>query len=516
MISRHPWNLKHLLHAPPVASTAFRVTSNSAEDTTPTTFAVEWWLNEPGTGQLEHGSTVLYGTTTTLEPTLRDYHRQLISGVAAGATVYYRIMSQNAEGEWAYLADSFTMPGTVPTVTVGPRVAPAFPTGANVKHISSSVDDTGTVDVTSQLQAFINTANAGDILVFPQSDPEGWQHGSALISTYKITRRLELRVPNNVQLWGYGTRIRQDAHGSAAADYIILALMRSGMDGLTISGFDLHGSNASVSRTTSIYSLRSGEAAHGIGVRAPHTNTIFEDLWVHHCAADGIYQPVWAELDWSSVGDITVRYCRVEDNKRQGITNNVGDWHIHHTVIGNQGGYSIDAEDNKGVQESLGIPNPNLSALIEDNLFEQTTWAPTSVGGPFGAAVHISATWGWNQEDPPPNFQQLGPFIIRNNTVTGIGVPGLSYSRKQWCLTNPTRTAANVGTWGDYDPIDGVTVEDNTFDLPASEQGSASLAVALRKVTGAIVRNNDFQGCTVDVPTSGYGANTTVTVSGNT
>ena len=233
---------------------------------------------------------------------------------------------------------------------------------------------------------------------------------------------------------------------------------------------------------------------------------------------DGIYHAAWPTWDWRGVGPFTVRYCRIEDNKRQGIAPNVGDWHIHNTTLGNQGGFNIDLEDGKNSTSGL----PSTSGIIEDCTFEPTTWSKAT----FYQCIHINITWGWNDSDGPPNRIPAGPWTMRRNTITGFAPVGSGFNPASDVLLWFGRwgsSAAKYGSWSDYTRLNAkdargyaVAIEDNVCDLPASERIANVKLVRARAVDGLFVSGNTLQNTSIDAPTSGYAANTSVTVSGNT
>ena len=507
------------------------VVSVTSSNITTTTATVSWTVDQPVTGRVEYGTTTAYGSFTTLATSYLLSHSQAIgSGVnptplVADTTYHFRVIGENATGQSYASSDQTFTTAATGTETVGPRAAPAYPTGSNVKHISTSVDDSGNTDVTAALQSFINSAVAGDILVFAQSDPVGYRHGiDTPISIYQINGPLLLdSVPNDVEFFGYGTRLRQDKVITGTLANVILLQRGTGKDGHKFRGFELYGTIEDYARTGDIYTSPGGEKNHGISFWRRHTNTLIEDVWTRYNGGDGIYQAGFADTDYVSgngTGGIIVRYCRIEDNRRQGLVPNVGagataqdGWWIHHNIFSNNGGFSIDAEDVKG----SNFTNPKLSMLIEDNLFDTCGWWEGTTG--FGA-MHINLTWGWNDvvDSGPPQFSQCGPFIIRRNRVVRVLPDSLMSEDIGYFYGNIGGSFASVTTdgWSDYQTKSNMLIEDNEFDLPANQQGSAAIAGWARTHAGITVQNNTFQGNTVSVPTTGYGSNTSVSVSGNT
>lgn len=93
-----PLNLSNT-ETPCVASTdttAPTVTSISAINVTENSFDVRWTLDEAGTGQVEYGLTTGYGSTTTLDSTLKATHTQTVSGLQPDTLYYFRVTGQDA------------------------------------------------------------------------------------------------------------------------------------------------------------------------------------------------------------------------------------------------------------------------------------------------------------------------------------------------------------------------------------------------------------------------------------
>ena len=505
------------LLTPPEEPVDFGISSVNVIVNSSTSISVEWRLFAGGTGQIEYDidSGAPYANTSALETSYLTYHFQTINGLTPGKTYYIRVHSVSQTGEHAYSSEfSATTEGSAVT-TAGPRPAPATPVGPSVKVIgidTVAVDDSGNTDVTSTLQSILNNLNAGDTLVFSQSDPQGHQWGSASpISKYRISNYLSLPHVNNVTLWGYGTQIRQ--YGTAST----LALRSSNIDNLKIAGFELMGMLGSYARTTSIYSAPGGEGNHGIGLERPAHGWIIEDCFIHHMVGDGIYHAAWPNYDWRGVGPFTVRYCRIEDCKRQSIAPNCGFWNISYNELHHVGMFHIDLEDGKRTDFGL----PASSGTYENNVFGVYGWA--SLGGVGAIRQAINFTWAWNDTDGPPNRSPCGPYIIRNNRVVDLLPPVFRGDYPVALVGRSVRSSAYSSTWSDYTRINNkdsrgyaLTVENNTFDLDPEEQVSSNYVVRMRSADGVLVSGNVKQGLTIDVPTSGYGANTSVTVTGNT
>lgn len=87
-------------------------------DVTETTAKITWYLDEFATGQVEYGTTVAYGSTTTGEFTYDwDHHIQTISGLSAGTLYHYRVVGEDEAGNPYTSADNTftTLGATIPS-----------------------------------------------------------------------------------------------------------------------------------------------------------------------------------------------------------------------------------------------------------------------------------------------------------------------------------------------------------------------------------------------------------------
>jgi len=96
---------------PPVISNiaATGITSASA--------TVGWTTNEPADGQVEHGLTTAYGSTTPLQTALTTAHQVSLSGLTANTPYHYRVRSRDASGNLAVSPDqTFTTSAAASTL----------------------------------------------------------------------------------------------------------------------------------------------------------------------------------------------------------------------------------------------------------------------------------------------------------------------------------------------------------------------------------------------------------------
>jgi chitodextrinase len=132
---------------PPVIS---NVTAGNIAQTSAT---ITWTTNEPSDSQVEYGTAVSYGNSTTLNTTLVTNHSTNLAGLVASTDYHYRVKSKDASGNLAVSGDNvFTTAAPAPD-TIPPSVSMTAPTnGATVSGTSVSVtananDNIGVVGV---------------------------------------------------------------------------------------------------------------------------------------------------------------------------------------------------------------------------------------------------------------------------------------------------------------------------------------------------------------------------------
>src|SRR5262245_25797277 len=106
----------------------FSFTTATAGDTTPpvisgvaagsittTSATITWTTNENSDSQVEYGTSIAYGQSTTLDTTLGTAHSQSLSGLTNGTLYHYRVKSRDAAGNLAVSADfTFTTAQSIP------------------------------------------------------------------------------------------------------------------------------------------------------------------------------------------------------------------------------------------------------------------------------------------------------------------------------------------------------------------------------------------------------------------
>ncbi|MFN7925137.1 MAG: fibronectin type III domain-containing protein [Bryobacteraceae bacterium] len=89
---------------------------------TPSSVKISWNTNEPASTQIEYGTTLSYGSTTTLDTGMVTYHNQTISGAGLqpGIVYYYRVRSRDQAQNLGTQTGDFVLPPVAPTQLTGP------------------------------------------------------------------------------------------------------------------------------------------------------------------------------------------------------------------------------------------------------------------------------------------------------------------------------------------------------------------------------------------------------------
>jgi hypothetical protein len=79
---------------------------------------ITWNTDVAGTSQVSYGTTLSYGNSTSLNSNLVTYHAQTITGLAAGTTYHYQVVSTDGSGNTVYSPDQTFTTLAAPTVNV--------------------------------------------------------------------------------------------------------------------------------------------------------------------------------------------------------------------------------------------------------------------------------------------------------------------------------------------------------------------------------------------------------------
>ena len=91
--------------SPPPDTTPPVIGSIRSSNITTSGATISWTTDEPSTTQAEYGLTAAYGSTTSLDSTLRISHTRLLSSLVPGTVYHYRVSSVDAAGNPATSGD---------------------------------------------------------------------------------------------------------------------------------------------------------------------------------------------------------------------------------------------------------------------------------------------------------------------------------------------------------------------------------------------------------------------------
>ncbi|HEU5180393.1 MAG TPA: fibronectin type III domain-containing protein [Candidatus Polarisedimenticolia bacterium] len=105
--------------ATPIDSTPAVISAVASGSLTTTGATITWTTNEPADSQVEFGTSVSYGSSTTLNPSLLLSHSVVLTGLNSATTYHYRVISVDRGGNITRSAD-FTFVTAAPADTTPP------------------------------------------------------------------------------------------------------------------------------------------------------------------------------------------------------------------------------------------------------------------------------------------------------------------------------------------------------------------------------------------------------------
>ncbi|MBP9773150.1 MAG: fibronectin type III domain-containing protein [Candidatus Peribacteraceae bacterium] len=119
---------------------------------------ISWQTNENATTQIDYGTTIAYGNSTTLNPALLTAHSVGLSTLTAGTTYHYRVRSKDAAGNEAVSGNNtFT---TVATVNTAPLVISLI-TATGIGNNTATISWTTNIPASTQVK-YGTTTSYGD------------------------------------------------------------------------------------------------------------------------------------------------------------------------------------------------------------------------------------------------------------------------------------------------------------------------------------------------------------------
>jgi hypothetical protein len=132
--------------------TAPVISAVTSTDITGSGAIIAWTTDEAADSQVEYGTSISYGHTTTLDGTMGTSHAQMLSGLAAGTTYHFRVKSRDASSNLAVSGD-FTFKTSDPPDTQAPVISAV----ASTSITTSGATITWTTDEAADSQVEFGT-----------------------------------------------------------------------------------------------------------------------------------------------------------------------------------------------------------------------------------------------------------------------------------------------------------------------------------------------------------------------
>lgn len=312
-----------------------------------------------------------------------------------------------------------------PTPVAGRPFPPPITTGTYT--VPSTIDSTGTTDVTSALQSFITGVPSGSIISFKAG------------GTYRLTKGM-LITRNNLVLEGNNATLH--VYGTSEIIEQSPFYINGPYTDIEIKDFTLWGS----SLTPGVFG--GGEHQHGVGIRGGIRVNI-HNVAVKAVFGDGVYVATNADNVWFH--DATVETCG-----RMGV------------AITNGTNFLVERVHFDVVGYGLFDVEPNAGNVVNGVIYRNNTARKISLVGPNGFFFGANAT--------ASTGTSVSNVTVTNNTIS----EDLLYSyvtiadqrRKNITFTNNKSLIAGAGPILNFAHVDGLTVTGNIQPLTSGSLAS--------------------------------------------
>ncbi|OGZ34075.1 MAG: hypothetical protein A2Y98_03315 [Candidatus Portnoybacteria bacterium RBG_19FT_COMBO_36_7] len=137
-------------------TTAPTISSVLASSITSSGATISWTTNEASNSQVDYGTTVSYGSQTTLDSSMVISHSQSLSGLSPSTTYHYRVKSRDAAGNLATGSDN-----TFTTSAVADATPPVRFAGSPSTNLSSGTNQATLSLTTNESATCRYSATAG-------------------------------------------------------------------------------------------------------------------------------------------------------------------------------------------------------------------------------------------------------------------------------------------------------------------------------------------------------------------
>jgi hypothetical protein len=404
-----------------------------------------------------------------------DYstHVQTIDGLTAGKTYHYRVRSTTSSGVALVSGDNvFTTPVTpaapapstaptpvptsapTPVPTAGPTATPppsgnrpfAAPVTSRTVSVPASIDATGSSDVGSALQSFINGQPDGSVISFPTG------------AVYRLSTGIRLDSRHNLIFDGRGATIRTTGAGASALSSPFVLSWASSNTDIWIRNFVLEGNNT---RTGPDIYDGSQESQMGIDLNGG-ARIEFSGLTIRRMNGDALYAnentpTAGTAAAWPT--DIWFHDSSIDYVGRNAFTINSGRRvTLERNTIDHVGGSVLDIEPDLDTQGAVDLILRNNTAGAWGLSPKYTMHFVACASGWEGTGARVDGvtitgnTVTAGAPESPNNHNAAGLF-------TEFGRPA---RMSRIVFTNNSSPKAGGGPALRFSRIDGLTVNGNT------------------------------------------------------
>jgi hypothetical protein len=373
--------------------------------------------------------------------------------VALCATVALSACASVSTSDGPALEPSVPPTLAAPTQDAAASTRPASGTTREPRRrtkIPETIDATGSRDVHTELQEFVNQVPDGTAIVFKAG------------GRYRMERALWINGKRNLTLEGHGARIdlpRADLGWGGMGFHV------SNSTGTIIRNLTMVGNNNQAGTSAACCSR---EGQHGIAVLSSD-ETLIENVDIRRIWGDCVYVRHFDEQhgDWSDGLTIRDSTCRLTG--RMGVTINAGkNVQIDNNVFDDIGYAVIAIEPNSAEEGATGV-------AIRNNTVGRYSLTDNYKGALFYAC---DAPWG-------------GGAVVRDVTVSGNTVAGNASGkdgkmvglnlmvcdngvRENFTVTNNTASRSVAGPVMQFKGVKGVTVTGNSQPLSSGSLATFS------------------------------------------
>jgi hypothetical protein len=314
--------------------------------------------------------------------------------------------------------------------------------------VPASIDASGSANVSSALQSFIDGAPNGSTIVFRAG------------GTYRLGSAIRVRGKRNLTLDGNGATLRMEGTtGKSSSSAIIV---EDGSVNATIRGFTMVGQNSQAGTSAACCDL---QGQHGVAVFGS-TDTLIEDVDIRRVYGDCVYVNESAPGDWAD--GVTFRDSTCALTGRHGVGIIAGQRLRIERVHFDQIGFMVvDIEPNTGANGARDV-------VVRDNMVgtygltdELVSWLLAAAGPNVGAVIEDVTVTGNVVAGNPAGYD--GKILGVNVRVDGSRGP-----RADFTVTNNTAQTPARGPVMTFSEVAGVTVTGNVQPLTGGQLASIS------------------------------------------